>query len=373
MLSSRAMSPGGCGAGAGANLPTDADTLAALYPACLGCRQQIDSLLASIDKNAVPPYSGRACSTSSSPGGAVVLSSSSRREDECMTSRAVPRCVSSSGARSTSSPAWSSGSGSADTPCEGGGTVATQQRLLGLSQQLSRDVARLCGAFERERLQLSQQQTLLWQRRITGLRDDAASLASAVHAEVGSMQSWVQDEHKQREELLQLRGSRGRSRHASSSRDRRAAAVDEAERAAATRWNKERRQEQASDLAWLREREKLQESSMMLETLFAQGRGVLDRMVQQNSVLRGAKKKLMKLTSAAGVSSTLIGAAARRQASDRRLIYGGMLLTLVFFFLLYRFAQTYTFGNLFSMGSPNSADIGTLETAVADMPQAMRR
>lgn len=191
--------------------------------------------------------------------------------------------------------------------------VATQQRLVGLTQHLDREVSRLCSAFEKERSCLaSAQQEAVWRRRIAVLREDTQALQNAVYVQLGFVQRRQLEERRQRDELL------------GGDKKRRMAAVEAARQA---------------ELSYARERDKLKESHNMIDSILLQGRGVLDKMVQQNSVLKAAKRKVLDMTSAAGLSSSVIGAVMRRQATDRRLVWGGMALTLIFFFLLYRYAH----------------------------------
>ncbi|CBZ54456.1 unnamed protein product [Neospora caninum Liverpool] len=227
-----------------------AESLSTLYPACTACRKRVDALLASFEA----PLAGAAAGAS---------------------------------------PA----------------SVAAQQQLMALTQQLAREVARLESVFERERATLPSQQAALWRRRIAVLREDTHAVQNAVDVHLGSVHRRQVEERRQREALFDARRFRG---------------------AEETR---------AAELSFAREREKLEESRSALDAILAQGRGVLDKMVHQNSVLKSAKRKILDMTTSAGLSASVLGAVSRREATDRRLVWGGMLFTLLFFFLLYRYVH----------------------------------
>ncbi|PFH35901.1 putative SNARE protein [Besnoitia besnoiti] len=240
-------------------------SLASLYPACIACRKQIDALVASCE--------------ASGPGGPSGLSA--------FEAGGAPKA-----------------------------SVATQQRLVALTRQLERDLARLDAAFESERAALAPQQASLWRRRLAALHEDAQALQSAVDVQLGSVYRRQVEEKRQREALLD-----GRQREAERTRE--------------------------AELSYARERDKLHESHTMLDAVLAEGRGVLDKMVQQNSILKTAKRKILDMSTSAGLSASIIGAVTRRQATDRKIVFAGMLATLLFFFLLYRF---------FHSGSAGSAE-----------------
>ncbi|KFG31299.1 putative golgi SNARE [Toxoplasma gondii RUB] len=238
--------------------PSEA-SLSTLYPLCMACRKQIDSVLASLE---------------SSSAASAPLSSS------------VPSAVSRSSSSSL--------------------PVAVQQRLVALTQQLLRDVARMECIFEGEKASLPPQQVALWKRRISVLLEDSCAVQSAVNMQLGAVHRRQMEETRQREALLDSR--RGRS------------VV----------------QNRASELSFAREREKLAESHSMLDAILSQGRSALDKVVQQNSVLKSAKRKILDMNTSSGLAASLLGAISRREATDRRLVWGGMFLTLLFFFFLYR-------------------------------------
>ncbi|KEP67312.1 UNVERIFIED_CONTAM: golgi SNARE, putative [Hammondia hammondi] len=241
--------------------PSEA-SLSTLYPVCMACRKQIDSVLASLE---------------SSSGASAPLGSS------------VPAAAAARSSSSTSSP-----------------PVAVQQRLVALTQQLLRDVARLECIFEGEKASLPPQQVSLWRRRVSVLQEDSCAVLSAVNLQLGTVHRRQMEETRQREALLDSR--RGRSGV----------------------------QTRASELSFAREREKLAESHSMLDAILSQGRSALDKVVQQNSVLKSAKRKILDMTTSSGLAASLLGAISRREATDRRLVWGGMFLTLLFFFFLYR-------------------------------------
>ncbi|PHJ22201.1 golgi snare [Cystoisospora suis] len=212
--------------------------------------------------------------------------------------------------------------------------VATQQRLVALTQHLEREVSRLCSAFEKEKSSCltSSQQEAVWRRRIAVLREDTQALQNAVYVQLGFAHRRQLEERRQRDELL------------GGDKKRRGAAVEAARQA---------------ELSYARERDKLKESHNMIDSILVQGRGVLDKMVQQNTVLKAAKRKVLDMTSAAGLSSSVIGAVMRRHTTDRRLVWGGMALTLIFFFLLYRYVH---YGG--DRGGGEAANLSTKEPAV---------
>eukprot|EP00928_Gymnodinium_smaydae_P024790 TRINITY_DN19954_c0_g3_i1.p1 TRINITY_DN19954_c0_g3~~TRINITY_DN19954_c0_g3_i1.p1 ORF type:complete len:232 (+),score=46.43 TRINITY_DN19954_c0_g3_i1:41-697(+) len=180
-------------------------------------------------------------------------------------------------------------------------SVAVQQRLSAQAQEFERVVDGLRTAVA----SLPEKGRMTWDRRVANLADDAASLNGAIEKQIG-VYFRVRKEEDMRNALFGDRNAAGGS-----------GGADDGTK------------------ALLKERSSLQQSAMMLDEIIGQGRGILDNVVGQNKVLKGARRKLLDAANVMGVSSSLVNVIDRRQTGDRWLVYGGMALVLFLLFSLW--------------------------------------
>merc|ERR1712087_202862 len=93
--------------------------------------------------------------------------------------------------------------------------------------------------------------------------------------------------------------------------------------------------EQDDMTAIANEASKLRQANQDLDNILGQGGSILGNLVNQNQTLKNAKKKLLDVASAIGVSKSLVSVIDRRQTADKWLVYGGMILTLFILFSLW--------------------------------------
>eukprot|EP00916_Digyalum_oweni_P007747 GHVL01013040.1.p1 GENE.GHVL01013040.1~~GHVL01013040.1.p1 ORF type:complete len:207 (-),score=24.80 GHVL01013040.1:230-850(-) len=174
-------------------------------------------------------------------------------------------------------------------------SVATQQRLTGLSYELERTARQLEGLVSK-----IDNQTI-WQRRLARLKEDSATYRMSLEKQLGHLYR-AQSEEENRKRLL-----------GGSQRDE----ID----------------------SQMRERNSLEESHNMLDHILSQGRNTLSNMSKQNSILKGAKKKVLDIASSVGLSDNLLSVISRRQSVDCWLVIGGILVTLAVFYLSWKLFQ----------------------------------
>lgn len=155
----------------------------------------------------------------------------------------------------------------------------------------------------------------LWDRRVQELVADAESFRREAEGHVNLEQKRVEDAMRERKALL-------------------------GEANMGKRWGDMRN----AELMYAKERDRLQESRTMLDSVLSQGWGIVGQLVSQNTSLKNAQRKVLDMASGAGVASTLLGAIGRRQQGDKWLVYGGMIATLIFFFVVYRL---FHYGSIF--------------------------
>jgi len=96
-------------------------------------------------------------------------------------------------------------------------------------------------------------------------------------------------------------------------------------------------------LSTLREHHALHEHSFIqstearLDEFLAQGREVLDNLVDQRNVLKGTQRRLLDAANTLGLSRDVIGWIERRSTQDMYIFLGGAVLTFVCFFLIWRY------------------------------------
>ncbi|CAK0845642.1 unnamed protein product [Prorocentrum cordatum] len=78
----------------------------------------------------------------------------------------------------------------------------------------------------------------------------------------------------------------------------------------------------------LKENRGLREANSALDEVLESGKGILDNLIGQNTVLKGARKKLLDAANVMGVSNSLVKVIDRRQTGDKYIVYGGMAFVL---------------------------------------------
>ncbi|CDI76047.1 golgi SNARE protein, putative [Eimeria acervulina] len=273
------------------------DTLSELYPQCVSLRKELDSLLRTISSPLTlqaPVHQG--CRSYGAPSG---------RENA---------------AKGAGGPfgAW-------DGRVIGSCSVAKLQRFSALTRQFCMLVLRLQDALASSKSGgLSRNMYSMWERRIQDMVADAESFRREAEGRMNLEQQRVQEAMRDRKALL---GDADSSK----------------------RWGDVRN----AELMYARERDRLQESRTVLDSVLSQGWGVVGQLVSQNASLKSARRKVLDMASSAGVASTLLGAVGRRQQGDKWLVYGGMVLTLVFFFVVYRLVHH---GSIFGSASMAEAE-----------------
>ncbi|CDI75035.1 golgi SNARE protein, putative [Eimeria praecox] len=264
------------------------DTLAELYPQCVSIRKELDSLLRTIS-SAAPAHSG--CRPYSGPLGREAV------------------------IKGAEGP-----SGSWDGRGTGSSSVAKLQRFSALTRQFCMLVLSLQDALASAKSnQLSRNMYSMWERRIQDMVADAESFRREAEGRMNLEQQRVEEAMRDRKALL---GGADRSK----------------------RWGDMR----STELMYAKERDRLQESRTMLDSMLSHGWSAVGQLVSQNASLKSARRKVLDMASSAGVASTLLGAVGRRQQGDKWLVYGGMIITLVFFFVVYRLVHH---GSIFGFSS----------------------
>lgn len=271
------------------------EVVSELYPQCVSLRKELDSLLLALSS----------CPTTSPPVSTPASSSGSKSSCGVGTTSKSP-----SGGKECRSSACSS--------------VAKLQRFSALTRQFCMQVLRLQEAIACAKDgHIPRNMHSLWERRVQDLVADAESFRREVEGRVNLEQQRVEDAMRERKVLL-------------------------GEANIGRRWGDMRN----AELMYAKERDRLQESRTMLDSVLSQGWDIVGQLVSQNASLKNAKRKVLDMASSAGVASTLLGAVGRRQQGDKWLVYGGMIVTLLFFFVVYR---------LFHYGSIFGSFTGMLE------------
>jgi len=85
----------------------------------------------------------------------------------------------------------------------------------------------------------------------------------------------------------------------------------------------------------LHEHSFIQSTEARLDEFLAQGREVLDNLVDQRNVLKGTQKRLLDAANTLGLSRDVIGWIERRSTQDMYIFLGGAVLTFVCFFFIW--------------------------------------
>ncbi|KAL8275784.1 hypothetical protein Esti_000347 [Eimeria stiedai] len=241
------------------------EALPELYPQCVSLRKELDALLGKLTNPSTPGHLGAVGEAGGSSSGSGFGVTSQRSQ-----SRTVQDV------RGTVS-----------------GSVAKLQRFSALTRQFCMLVLRLQEALAHAKTggQLPRNMHALWDRRVQDLVTDAESFRREAEGRMNMEQQRVEDAMRERKALL--------------------GEVD-----IGRRWGDMR----DTELMYAKERDRLQESRTMLDSVIAQGWGIVGQLVSQNASLKNAKRKVLDMASSAGVASTLLGAVGRRQQGDKWLM-----------------------------------------------------
>lgn len=87
----------------------------------------------------------------------------------------------------------------------------------------------------------------------------------------------------------------------------------------------------------LREHSFIQQTENSLDQYIAQGRAVLEDLVEQKGMLRGVKKRMVGVGETLGLSRETIGWINRRSAQDVWIFFGGAFVTLGMFWVIWHY------------------------------------
>ncbi|KAL5528436.1 BOS1 [Sanghuangporus sanghuang] len=87
----------------------------------------------------------------------------------------------------------------------------------------------------------------------------------------------------------------------------------------------------------LREHSFTQNAGAQLDDFIAQGREVLDNLVDQRNILKGTQRRLMSAANTLGLSRDVIGWIERRSTQDMYIFFGGSIFTFFCFFLVWKY------------------------------------
>ncbi|KAI9569742.1 hypothetical protein HD554DRAFT_510351 [Boletus coccyginus] len=87
----------------------------------------------------------------------------------------------------------------------------------------------------------------------------------------------------------------------------------------------------------LHEHSFIQSTEARLDEFLAQGREVLDSLVDQRNVLKGTQRRLLDAANTLGLGRDVIGWIERRSTQDMYIFLGGAAFTFVCFFLIWRY------------------------------------
>ncbi|KAH9944680.1 V-snare-domain-containing protein [Amylocystis lapponica] len=87
----------------------------------------------------------------------------------------------------------------------------------------------------------------------------------------------------------------------------------------------------------LREHSFVQNTEARLDDFLAQGRAVLDDLVDQRNVLKGTQRRLLDAANTLGLSRDVIGWIERRSTQDMYIFLVGAVFTFISFFMIWRY------------------------------------
>jgi len=87
----------------------------------------------------------------------------------------------------------------------------------------------------------------------------------------------------------------------------------------------------------LHEHSSLQNTDARLDDFLAQGRAVLDNLVDQRNMLKGTQRRLLDAANTLGLSRNVINWIERRSTQDMYIFFGGAIFTFFCFFLIWKY------------------------------------
>ncbi|PIL34007.1 hypothetical protein GSI_03715 [Ganoderma sinense ZZ0214-1] len=87
----------------------------------------------------------------------------------------------------------------------------------------------------------------------------------------------------------------------------------------------------------LHEHSFIQNTDSRLDDFIAQGRAVLDDLVDQRNVLKGTQRRLLDAANTMGLSRDVIGWIERRSTQDMYIFFAGAIFTFFCFFLIWKY------------------------------------
>ncbi|CAE7675694.1 bos1, partial [Symbiodinium sp. KB8] len=179
-----------------------------------------------------------------------------------------------------------------------GSDVAMQQRLAALFADLTNTTQRVREEVDA----MPEKGRAAWDRKTTRLEEDVSVIQNAVDKQLGAFYR-VKREEENRKKLL------------------------------GDRKKKDGPDDETQGL--VRENRSLRDSAAALDEVLEQAGSIFGNLVNQNKVLKNARRKLLDAANSIGVSQSLVNVIDRRQTGDKWLVYGGMALTLFILFSLW--------------------------------------
>jgi len=87
----------------------------------------------------------------------------------------------------------------------------------------------------------------------------------------------------------------------------------------------------------LREHSFIQDTETKLDDFIAQGREVLDNLMDQRNVLKGTQRRLLDAANTLGLSRDVIGWIERRSTQDMYIFFAGAIFTFFCFYLIWHY------------------------------------
>ncbi|KAI5123952.1 hypothetical protein M0805_006365 [Coniferiporia weirii] len=87
----------------------------------------------------------------------------------------------------------------------------------------------------------------------------------------------------------------------------------------------------------LHEHSFIQNTEARLDEFLAQGRDVLDNLVDQRNMLKGTQRRLLDAANTLGLSRDVIGWVERRSTQDMYIFFGGAIFTFLCFYLIWKY------------------------------------
>lgn len=87
------------------------------------------------------------------------------------------------------------------------------------------------------------------------------------------------------------------------------------------------------------EQQFLSKTENAVDDFIAQGRGFLESMQQQRTMLKGAHRKMLDVGNTLGLSNGTMRWVERRMSEDTYIFYGGAAVVLITLYLVYRWVK----------------------------------